>query len=89
MAFWKSKENPLRFVFNKKFLLQSVSRGFAAVFMSMAYLYAPTSVITGAKRGTSVLASIVSGNKFFHEKHILIKIVSFAFVVAGLILLMY
>ena len=87
LAVWKSKENPLRFVFNKKFLLQSLSRGFAVVLINFAYLYAPASIITGAKRGTSVLASIVSGNKYFHEKHVVIKLISFAFVIAGLILL--
>ena len=87
MAKFKEKVNPLRFVFNKKFLLQSVSRGFAGVFMSVAYLYAPTSIITGAKRGTSVLAAVISGNKFFHEKHIVIKIISTFLVIIGLILL--
>jgi hypothetical protein len=89
MAIWRSKENPLTFIFKKRFLYQSISRGFGVVLMSTAYLYAPASVITGAKRGTSVLASIVSGNKYFHEKHLIIKIISFMLVVVGLILLVY
>ncbi len=88
MAIWKTNENPLRFVFKKQFILQSVSRGFATVLVSIAYLYAPTSIITGAKRGTSVLASVISGNKYFHEKHIIIKLISFIFVVLGLVLLL-
>lgn len=89
MAIWKSRENPLTFIFKKRFLYQSMSRGLGTMFMSFAYLYAPASIITGAKRGTSVLASIFSGNRYFHEKHLIIKIVSFTFVILGLVLLVF
>lgn len=87
MAILKDKENPLKYIFKKKFLYQSVPNGIGNAISSLAYLYAPASVIAGARRGTSVLASIISGNKYFHEKHIVIKIISFILVIAGLILL--
>lgn len=87
LSLWKNKENPIKSLFKKEFLLQSFSIGLGTIFVNFAYLYAPASIITGAKRGTSVLASIVSGNKFFHEKHLLIKILSFFLIVFGLILL--
>jgi hypothetical protein len=87
MAIWKYKENPLKFMFKKRFIYQSISKGFSAVFIGFAYIYAPASVITGAKRGASVLTAMVSGNKYFHEKHLVIKIISFTLVVLGLILL--
>ncbi len=87
MAILKDKENPFKYIFKKKFLYQSVPNGIGNAISSLAYLYAPASVIVGARRGTSVLASIVSGNKYFHEKHIVIKIISFILVIIGLILL--
>lgn len=87
MSIWKFKENPLLFLFKKKFLIHSLSKGLGGVIMSIAYVYAPASVITGGRRSFSLLWSIVSGNKYFHEKHLLIKAFSFVLVILGLIFL--
>ncbi len=87
MARWRSKQEPFRYLFKREFLAQSVSRGFAGAFISFAYLYAPASVIMSAKRGLSVLLSIISGKAYFHEKHFLIKLAASALVLVGLILL--
>jgi hypothetical protein len=87
MAYKETGENPLKFVFKKKFLAQSVPRGIAGVIGSFAYLFAPASIITGARRGIGVLASVFSGSKYFHEKHILVKIASFVLIIVGLVLL--
>jgi hypothetical protein len=87
MAVFKSKENPLKFIFKKGFIYPSISKGVGGVIISFAYLYAPASIIIGARRGSSVLTSIVAGNKYFHEKHLAIKIISFLLVILGLILL--
>ena len=89
MAKWKLRENPLRYVFRKDLLIQSLSRGVGGLLVSVAYLYAPASVITSGRRGVAVLFSIISGNKIFHEKHLVIKLISFVGVVAGLILFLF
>lgn len=88
MSMWKYKENPLRFIFKRRLFVESFPRGISGVLISFAYLYAPASVITSAKRGFSVLWSIISGNRYFHEKHLVVKIISFVFVAIGLSLLL-
>ncbi|MEK7645072.1 MAG: hypothetical protein AAB391_02000 [Patescibacteria group bacterium] len=87
MARRRTKQNPFKYLLKREFLAQSVSRGLSGAFISFAYLYAPASVITSAKRGLAVLLSIISGRAYFHEKHVLIKIMASAFVLAGLVML--
>ncbi len=87
MAKWKTKENPFLYIFKKEMFIQSVSRGVSGMIMSFAYVFAPASIIISGKRGISVLAAVVSGNRVFHEKRLSVKILSFLFVVAGLIFL--
>ncbi len=89
MSKWKYKENPLKYVFNKKFFLQSILMSIGSVFLSISYLYAPASIITSGKRAFSILWSVVSGNKFFHEKHIFVKIISFLLIIIGLVLMVF
>lgn len=84
MAKWKAKENPFKFLFRREFFLQSLFRGFSALLISFAYLFAPASFIAGGRRGVSVIAGIISGNIFFNEKHIVLKVISFVFVGFGL-----
>jgi hypothetical protein len=85
----KSNENPFKFLFKREFIIQSMSRGIAGIATSFAYLFAPASVITSAKRGSSVILSMIAGNRVFHEKHLVIKIISSVFVIAGLVLLLF
>jgi hypothetical protein len=80
-------ENPLRILRQKIFFTQSFAAGVGSVVMSFAYLFAAASVITSAKRSLSVFWSILSGGMYFHEKHIAVKLVSFALLVAGVVLL--
>lgn len=87
MARWKTGQNPFKYLLKKEFLLQSVSRGFSGAFISFAYAYAPASVVTTAKRGVAVVASICSGRAYFHEKHIFVKGLASILVIAGLILM--
>jgi len=84
MSIWKFKQNPFSFLLKKELLTQSISNGLGSVITSFAYAFAPASIITGGKRASSVLWSIISGNKYFHEKHIIIKIISFLLVIIGL-----
>lgn len=87
MARVVSKQDPFKYLLRREFLAQSVSRGLSGAFISFAYVYAPASVITSAKRGLAVLLSIVSGRAYFHEKHFVIKVVAFVLVLVGLVFL--
>ena len=87
MSVWRYRENPLKFLYKRKLFFESFPRGISGVIISFAYLYAPASIITSGKRGFSILWSIISGNRYFHEKHLLLKIISFALILAGLIML--
>ncbi|HAQ02713.1 hypothetical protein A2467_02615 [Candidatus Nomurabacteria bacterium RIFOXYC2_FULL_36_8] len=89
MSFWKYKENPIKYLFKRKLFFESFPRGISGVLISFAYLYAPASVITSVKRGFSVLWSIISGNKIFHEKHLVIKIISFVLIITGLVFMVF
>lgn len=87
MSKWKYKENPFRSLFKKEFFRHSFSKSLGSVIISISYAFAPASVITSGRRAFSLLFSIVSGNKVFDEKHILIKIISFVFITVGLVFL--
>lgn len=87
MSLWKSKQNPFSYLCKKEFLVQSIPRGVGGTLIGFAYLFAPASVITSAKRGILVLLSVISGKAYFHEKHVLIKMISMMLVVLGVFLL--
>lgn len=87
MAFRFSHENPLRFLKKKIFFAQSASMGIGSALESFAYAFAPASVILATKRSSSILWSIISGNLYFGERHLTIKLMAFIVLVAGLILL--
>lgn len=87
MAKHFTKENPMSFLKKPIFLLQSISGGVASVGFSFAYAFAPASIIATAQRSLTVLFSIISGEVYFHEKHFLIKLVSFVLVAFGIYLL--
>lgn len=87
LAFFVAKENPLKFLKKPIFFIQSFSAGLGSVILSFAYLFAPASIIVTAKRSFSILWTIPSGKIYFHEKKLLIKIISFILIVIGLIFL--
>ena len=80
-------ENPLSFLREKIYMVQTGSSGIAYVVNSFAYLYAPASVITTAFRGFSVLFSILAGTFYFKERGFLVRATLFCVILAGLILL--
>ncbi len=86
-AKWYSKENVFKYLLHPIFLGQSLFAGIAGLLASFAYLFAPASVISTARRAFEILISIISGRTFFHEKHLFVKIVSFIFIFIGTILL--
>ncbi len=81
------KENLLRLLGRRTYFIQSFSSGFGGVLESFAFLFAPASIITAARRAASVLWGVLSGNVYFHEKHIFLKIAFFTLLAAGTILL--
>ncbi len=87
MACYVAKENPILFLKKPVFFVQSFVMGISTVIMSFAYLFAPASIITTVKRSSTIIWAIVSGNFYFHEKKLTIKIGAFLLIVVGLIFL--
>lgn len=82
-----AKENPMKFFAKPIFFLQSASSGVGTVVASFAYVFAPASVITSAKRSFTIIWSWLSGSIYFHERHIAIKFLAMSFLILGVILL--
>ena len=87
MASFVARENPLSFFKKPRFLLQSLSEGVAGIISSFAYLFAPASIITAAGRSAGVFWSIVSGNVYFKESRLILKMSAMALIVVGMFLL--
>jgi hypothetical protein len=87
MAMKVGKENPFALFIKRKFFVQSFAAGLAGVLVSFAYLFAAASTIIAAKRAIAVLGAIVSGNRYFAEKGLGLKIILFVLVSVGIILL--
>jgi hypothetical protein len=81
-----TKEHPFLLLKKTIYLLQSSTQGIAGVVESFAYLFAAPSIILTAKKSTSLIWSIFSGNIYFKEKHIAIKIIVLIFITFGLVL---
>lgn len=83
----KGHEHPIAMLKHRIIQKQTFATGIGAVLTGYAYDFAPASIITTAKRGMSVFWSILSGQHYFHEKHILLKLITMLFFVCGLALL--
>lgn len=82
-----AKENPIFFLKKPVFLTQTVIMGVAGVIGSVAYVFAPASVITTAKRSSAMVWAITSGKFNFGETHVVVKIISMLLLAGGTILL--
>lgn len=78
-------ENLFRYLLSPLFLVQSIAAGISTVFLSFAYLFAPASIITAAKRGAEVLLAVLSGQVLFREKHVAFKLMAFVLLSAGIV----
>lgn len=87
MARFVSHENPFRLLRNPTIFTQSFASGVGQVFMSFAYLFAPASIISTASRAFNIFVSLISGDLYFKEKHILLKSIAFVVMVIGIVLL--
>jgi drug/metabolite transporter (DMT)-like permease len=87
-AFFWAKENPLRLLRKPIFTAEALTDGFGGVIHSFAYAFAPASIILAATRSSSVFWSVISGNRLFHEKDALVKLISLAILIVGILLLL-
>lgn len=87
MMLIKTKKNPLRLLTHPTFFAQSFLMGVGGSVMSFAYFFGTASVITSAKRALNILFAMLSGNIYFHEKKLWVKLVSLALIIIGLALL--
>lgn len=86
-AYFRNRENPFLFFQKPAFFIQSISGGAGEIVQSFAYAFAPASVILAAGRSSAVLWSVLSGNLYFREQHLPLKVGLLFVTVAGLILL--
>ena len=87
MAVFHDKKNPLRAVFVYPSSLQSLARGLAVPILNFSYALGVASVIVTGKRAFSIIWALASGSHYFHERHIVTKILGAILVIAGIICL--
>ena len=87
LARLRGGENPLRILQKPRFAAQALASGSSSFVGSFAILFAPASVITTALRASAVLFSILSGRFYFKEKRFFVKLLLFALMGVGLVLL--
>lgn len=86
-GFLIAKQNPFKFLKKTLPLSQSISQGIGSVVGSFAYSFAPASIIMAAERSSGIIWAVLSGNVYFHEKHLGTKLGILALLVGGIILL--
>ncbi|MBI4050460.1 MAG: hypothetical protein HY396_00590 [Candidatus Doudnabacteria bacterium] len=87
MARIMAQENPFTFFRRASYIGQALFEGGGSVSINFAYVFAPASVITAAKRSTEVLWGVLAGWLYFREKSPFFKFSLFILLSGGLILL--
>jgi hypothetical protein len=80
--------SPFAALRSRRVFAQSSLHGAAMILGSYAFLYAPASVLLATARGSAVMASVLTGHWFFHERKFSLKIAGFVGCAIGIILLM-
>ncbi len=83
------KINPFSYFRERVFLAQSITAGLGFVLESFAYVFAPASIILAAKRGSVVLWSTLSGNIYFGERKLFLKLFVAVLLISGIVLLAF
>lgn len=86
-GFLIAKQNPFKFLKRPLPFSQSIVQGIGGIFSSFAYGFAPASIIMAAERSSSIIWAVLSGNVYFHEKHLVTKLGILVLLIAGIILL--
>ena len=87
LSFVVAKQNPFKLLRYRRYYMQFFMGTIDSITISFAYLFAPASVITSAKRALSILFAIGAGNFYFGEKHVLLKLTCFVLVAGGVVML--
>lgn len=87
MALLKSKENPFRFIIKPVFFLQAMAVSLASVLGSFAYLFLLPSTVVAISRSSAIIFATLSGDLYFKEKRLLLKILVAVLIIVGLVLL--
>lgn len=83
MAWRTNGQNPLRLLGKPLFFFQSLSQAVAGVLVSFGYVFVPASVAASIERSTAVFFSLLSGNRYFHEKKLAQKLLAFLLLIIG------
>ena len=87
MAWRVNRQNPLRLLGKPLFFFQSLSQAIAGVLVSFGYSFIPASVAASVERSTAVFFSLLSGNRYFHEKKFAQKLLAFLLLAIGFMFL--
>lgn len=87
MSYITAGENPFKFFRKRIYQTQSLADGVAGVVLSYAIAFAPASVIIAAKRSGEVLWATLSGNIYFAERNLALKLTIFLLLATGIVLL--
>lgn len=84
-----TKKNPLRHFKRPIVVLQSLASGLDSVITSVAFVFAPGSIIMTARRTSAILWSVLAGNIVFGEQKLLLKIAGLGVLCIGLCFLVF
>jgi hypothetical protein len=80
----KHHQNPWSFLIRWPFSIQSFAQGLATIAISFAYVFAPASIILTSDRAAAILLGIISGKIYFHERHVVFKLLIGALLIIGI-----
>lgn len=86
-GFLIAKQNPFKFLKKPLPFSQSIIQGIGSVLGSFAYSFAPASIIMAVERSSGIVWAVLSGNVYFHEKHLAAKLLILALLVSSIVLL--
>lgn len=81
------RQNPFTLLRERRYWVQFIASSVDHAAIGFAFIFAPASIIITVRRALGVLFAVISGELYFHEKHILLKLLSFVLVAGGLALL--
>ncbi len=82
-GFFRGHQNVFASFLRPAHLAQSFAAGIGSILMAFAYVFAPASVIMSGKRALDILYAIVSGQTYFHENRLALKLLAFLVVATG------
>ncbi len=81
--------HPLALLHNKLMFGQFASFAVGGILDSFAYVFAPASIIVTAKRCAAAFFTVLTGNFYFHEDKLLVKMMALVVLFLGLLFLFF